>query len=378
MKFLKTTLFVVSLLILYSCGGQEKRKEQPEKSKKNMFKIIIADAETVPAKAKVDEDAADDPAIWYNEKMPKKSLIFGTNKTGGLDVYTLSGERLNYYDAGRLNNVDVRYGFPLENDTVDIVAASNRTTNTIDIWAIHPETFELRPLNDTVIKSELEEVYGFALYKSPETQQFFAFVNSKNGNIEQWKLNSEGKGIGAKKIRTLKAAAQVEGMVGDDELGFIYVAEETGSIKKYKADPGSSDKPFTIAKTDTTNPAIEYDVEGITMYYTNNGKGYLLASSQGNNSFAVYERQGDNKYLGSFRVQDSLVDATEETDGIDVLNLKLNDNYPQGIFIVQDGFNYKQDEKNPQNFKLISWPRVAGAFENQLTIDPGYEVKRRY
>jgi len=39
------------------------------------------------------------------------------------------------------------------------------------------------------------------------------------------------------------------------------------------------------------------DVEGLTIAYGSDGKGYLIASSQGNSTFAIYRREGDNTYV---------------------------------------------------------------------------------
>ncbi|MEL6238776.1 MAG: phytase, partial [Pseudomonadota bacterium] len=44
---------------------------------------VTARAETAPV-GTVNEDAADDPAIWRNAADPAKSLIVGTDKKGGL------------------------------------------------------------------------------------------------------------------------------------------------------------------------------------------------------------------------------------------------------------------------------------------------------
>src|SRR5215204_5123111 len=38
-------------------------------------------------------DAADDPAIWYNEADPTRSVVVGNNKKGSLEVYDLTGHR---------------------------------------------------------------------------------------------------------------------------------------------------------------------------------------------------------------------------------------------------------------------------------------------
>ena len=100
----------------------------------------------------------------------------------------------------------------------------------------------------------------------------------------------------------------------------------------------------------------------MAIYDTGNGNGYLLASIQGNYSYAVFERQGENKYLGSFRIVDGIVDGVEETDGIDVTNVSLA-KYPQGFLVVQDGFNYDGRRKKSQNFKLVSWNEIEKLFQ---------------
>jgi 3-phytase len=39
-------------------------------------------------------DAADDPAIWVHPVDPALSLVLGTDKKGGLNVFDLEGNRL--------------------------------------------------------------------------------------------------------------------------------------------------------------------------------------------------------------------------------------------------------------------------------------------
>ncbi len=62
-------------------------------------------------------------------------------------------------------------------------------------------------------------------------------------------------------------------------------------------------------------------MEGVGLYDLGGGRGYLVVSSQGNNSYAVYRREGDNAYLGSFSViadPAKGIDGISETDGLDV------------------------------------------------------------
>jgi 3-phytase len=99
-------------------------------------------------------------------------------------------------------------------------------------------------------------------------------------------------------------------------------------------------------------------VEGLALY--KKGKaGYLLASSQGNFSYAVFERTGNNAYVGSFKVVDGeKIDGVEETDGIEVISVPVGQAFPQGMFLAQDGYNYNQGKLQRQNFKLVRWEKI--------------------
>jgi 3-phytase len=110
---------------------------------------------------------------------------------------------------------------------------------------------------------------------------------------------------------------------------------------------------------DRTGPQghLAADVEGLTIAYGKNGKGYLIASSQGENAFVLYRREGRNRYVKAFRIiADNGIDEVGKTDGIDVTTANLSPALPFGVFIAQDGFN----EGYNQNFKLVPWHLVTG------------------
>ncbi len=99
------------------------------------------------------------------------------------------------------------------------------------------------------------------------------------------------------------------------------------------------------------------DVEGLTIAYGPDGTGYLIASSQGDNTFAIYRREGDNGYVKSFAVVDgATVDGVYDTDGIDVTTANLGSSFPEGAFVAQDG----QNDTGNQNYKLVPWHLVIG------------------
>nr|WP_248931006.1 phytase [Paenibacillus hamazuiensis] len=327
----------------------------------------------------VGDDAADDPAIWVHPADKSKSRVIATNKGGGLLVYDLDGNQLYSYTTGKMNNIDVRYDFPLGKTKVDIAAATNRTTNTIDIYSIDKTTGGLTNISGTPIVSHAAEVYGFALYHSLRSGKFYALVTGKDGEFEQYELthNGAGKDNGTL-VRTFTTATQSEGLVADDEYGYMYLAEEDAAIWKYDAEPNGGTAP--LRKVDSADGNhLTADIEGLTIYYGDDGEGYLLASSQGNSTYAVYEREDDNDYVASFKVVDhGGVDGVSGTDGIDVLSFGLGSKYPHGIFVTQDDENLQNGTIINQNFKYVDWERIADEadLDTDDDVDPR-ELRKR-
>ena len=134
-------------------------------------------------------DAADDPAIWVNQSDPAKSLIIGTNKTRGLEVYDLEGALVSRRDVGRVNNVDVR-SMTIAGQARVLVAATNRTGLNLDVFVLDPDSGTLGDiLSAPVLFNFADEPYGLCMYKSAVDEAVYVFANDKAGNIQQWQVN---------------------------------------------------------------------------------------------------------------------------------------------------------------------------------------------
>ena len=325
---------------------------------------VSASAETDPVHNP--RDAADDPAIWIHPNNVCESAIIGTDKRGGLVVYDLSGMEIQFLEDGAMNNVDVRYNFPLGDSTTDIAAASHCIDNSIAIYAINRDTRALETIAARTIEVGIDEAYGFCLYRSPLTHKYYAFVNDKDGDVEQWELFDNGAGaIDAVLVRSFDVGSKTEGMVADDMSCDLYIGEEDVGIWKYGAEPDDHDTRTLIDTTDDGGH-LTADVEGLTLYYARSGNGYLIASSQGDDSYVLYDRAIPHDYIGTFRIANGNgIDGTTQTDGIDVANVSLGQAFPFGMFIVQDGDNPGEN----QNFKLTSWDAIAAAMTPPLMID---------
>jgi len=208
-----------------------------------------------------------------------------------------------------------------------------------------------------------DEVYGLCMSQNTETGITYVFLNSKSGEVEQYELFSADNKVDAKLVRSFSLGMQTEGMVADDITGTLYIGKEQSGIWKCKTDPEDTTGVRMIQSSSEENINIKFDIEGLAIYPTDSLNGYLIASSQGNYSYAVFERQGNNKYLGSFRITDGKIDGAEETDGLDVTNVALP-GFPKGILVVQDGYNYDNRRKQSQNFKIVSFEKVENLLQD--------------
>ena len=360
----------------------------------------LVDDGTLPFSQRAD---ADDPAIYVNSTDSAKSLVVTSVKNGGLRIYDLSGSLLQEINPGniRYNNVDLQYGFKLGSQTVDIAVASDRNNDKLAIFQINPNPTTagqyLQDITDSSIgtifqaapfaapySASSRSAYGVALYRSPITTDSYVFANRRQtGDVAQFKLIDKGNGkIGAERVRnftvptTTGRDAQLEGMVVDQETGFLYIGQEDVGIWKYQAEPNGSNTGKLIDRVkDLGGTRLEEDVEGLSIYYGKNGTGYLLASSQGDNTFAAYTREGNNDYVGQFAIgNNGGIDSVQESDGADVVNVPMGPNFPNGLFVTQDGSNLpaKVDangENISTNFKFVPWENIANAFPTPLTID---------
>jgi 3-phytase len=302
-------------------------------------------------------DAADDAAIWVHPDDRSQSTVIGTDKVGGLAVYDLSGRQLQYLADGHLNNVDLRDGFPMGGTKVTLVTAGDRRDNGIAIYRVDPATRKLEPVAARGLTSGIDS-YGSCMYHSRRTGRFYYVVTGERaGEFEQWELFDRGGRVDARRVRSEQVGSgRAEGCVADDELGRLYVAQEDVGVWRYGAEPDDGNARFLVDSTGSRGQLVA-DVEGLTIAYGGGLAGYLVASSQGDNAFVIYERNGNNRFVHRFRITAGAErDGVEVTDGIDVTTSNLGPRFPQGLFVAQDGENNGAN----QNYKLVPWNAIIG------------------
>lgn len=322
---------------------------------------VTAVGETVGV-GTVNDDAADDPAIWRNAANPIASLIVGTDKKAGIYVYGLDGQIAHFVDAGRVNNVDLldNVDLPAPNGSTRkgiLVVASDRNdplAAKLALFELNPQTRQLSRLG--MLDAGAGEAYGVCLGRRDRGVVAYSII--KDGAIREMTLRATETGIQSEAGRSWKLGTQSEGCVVDDQRQSLEVAEEDVGLWRIDLTGGQTGgqtaAPVKIAAADGRE--IVADAEGVALGDEGQDRGYVIVSSQGDSAYAVYTR-AEGRYIGRFRIGAGRFEATEETDGIE---LKLGDfgpDYPEGLFIAQDGVT----RSGAQNFKLVSWRDIRVA-----------------
>lgn len=302
-------------------------------------------------------DAADDPAIWLHPSDPALSRVLGTDKRNGLAVYDLQGKQLQYLNVGRLNNVDVRSGFQLGEQQLDLAVASNRDHNSLQLFGIDPVAGGLRDLGQ--IATPLTEIYGLCLGQAADGR-IYAIANDKDGRFLQYRLDGHSGEISGELVREFAVATQPEGCVVDDQRQRLFIGEEGEAVWALAA---GEDAPTEMTRVISVGGPIEADIEGLALYQHPEHP-YLVISSQGNDSYVVTDAEPPFALRGSFRIglnAERGIDGVSETDGLEVTSADLGGPWRAGMLMVQDG--RKRMPEGNQNYKYVPWQSIADALQ---------------
>ncbi|OBP16886.1 3-phytase [Rheinheimera sp. SA_1] len=302
-------------------------------------------------------DVIDDPAIWHHPTKPQISRILATDKRNGLEVYDMAGKRLQQLAVGRLNNVDLRYNLRWQGKPHDVAVASLRNNNSLQLFAIAADgTVKVAGQ----IPTTMQEIYGLCLFQ-PTPAQIYVFVNDKSGLVEQYQLHSDGQSWTGQKVRSLQVKGQPEGCVADDQRQQLYVGEEDTGIWRFDAAADAAVTGEQIILVDGVE--LVDDVEGLA--FAPGETPYLLASSQGDDSYVLYQGVAPYRQLLKFRVTTNPqlgIDGSSETDGLDLTVRSLGPGFEQGALLVQDGRNRMPEQG--QNLKYVPWQAVLDLLQS--------------
>jgi 3-phytase len=340
-------------------------------------------------------------------------------------------------EAGRFNNVDLLRGFPLDGRRRDLAVVTDRGRDKLVFYRIDPSWGPaVPPLADLtapdapwVFSASQDEVngqrtaYGLATTNGRDGAIGFvsrreraqlarvSFVPAPDGRVtyrvratiplptqfrlpdnRTWTPCLEEDGV----------QPQAEGMVIDEHARTLYTAQEPVGVWRMNLDgsgrtlvervrtygvpydrtPDPEDpEEFACSYRPDPHPGfggrhLSADAEGLTIYYvpTEPDERYLSASSQGDNTFSVWDiDEGQWEHEGTYAVAaGSATDSVEESDGSHIVSADLGPAYPLGLLVVHDGDNTPEvPDKNGgtrpnTNFKLIPADRLIAALDLDL------------
>jgi 3-phytase len=365
-----STLFIDPLatclaaaLVVSSCGrpttGEETNASDAPQMAAGAGTGVEAIVETVPVGTE-NADAADDPAIWVDPRNSARAVIFGSDKKAGLYVYRLDGSVLQHLAGGMPNNVDLRSDFVVDGRPQVLVAATDRSKDRfgIALFLMDPDSLETRYWG--LIPVDLVEPYGLCLGKRGAS--FVAIVDGTDGQVRQMSI---GVGPGGRPAvseeQRYSVGSQTEGCVIDDRTGYAYIGEEAKGIWRYPLDPRAGAKRTQIAAAPSAQ--LTPDVEGLTLM-RDGARTWLLASSQGDSTIAVWQLNGQPRFAGRFSVVAGKgIDAVTGTDGIDAAQGPIGA-YPGGLVALQDDLDEAPGVTGErQNFKIVDWREIRRALK---------------
>ncbi|PIW60581.1 phytase [Shewanella sp. CG12_big_fil_rev_8_21_14_0_65_47_15] len=309
-------------------------------------------------------DTMDDPAIWVHPTQPEQSLVLGTNKRWGLLSFNMRGEQMQALPSGRINNVDLRQQVMLGGKKRDIAVATLRDNDSLAFYEINPQGKIVEYPNQA---TDLVDIYGMCLYQ--DADNLYVFANEKSGRIAQYRVDWQANGPSIQLLRDIHTPSQVEGCVVDEAQHALFIGEEDKGIWRFNAKANGDTQGELIIKAEGD---LVPDVEGIALYLGAQIQGkkqdLLVVSSQGNNSYLLYQTKPPYAQVGRFRIgvnmsgvengRETSIDGSSETDGLAVTHLAVGKGaWQQGMLVVQDGHNHLPD--NNQSFKWLPWSSIV-------------------
>lgn len=317
----------------------------------------------------------DDPAIWINRANPAESLILGTDKNvdGALYVFGVDGKvRADKVVRGlvRPNNVDVAYGLMVGGKPTDVAVVTERYANRLRIYRLP----DMAPIDGggvpVFVGERARDCMGIALYTRPTDGALFAIVSRSDyqapvqGYLHQYRLVDDGTGtvraVFTRSFGEWSGKKEIEAIGVDQELGYVYFSDENYGVRKYHADPAAEDADEQLGVIGLEGFAE--DREGISIYPTGPGTGYLIVSDQQNNAFRIYAREGAPGKPHEHPLLKSVDVSTIESDGSEVTAVALP-NFPHGLFVAMS---------NGRVFHFYAWEDLAGSdLKRTATPAPG-------
>ncbi|MBI4585712.1 MAG: hypothetical protein HY717_17000 [Planctomycetes bacterium] len=266
----------------------------------------------------------------------------------------------------RPNGVWVIYHVPHAQGFSDILLVTDQRNLRVQVFRL-PQLDHFGELGT----GEIGKGYGIAWYQ--DGRDFFIYISDDippadhPGKLKKYRLKPAGDKLGAELVLAfgsesgpppLPALPNVESILADPVYNRLHVCGDEG---------GKFNRIFQLDGAYTGiaygDPQFEFDQEGINLYDTGDGEGYLLVSDQHTdgtpNQFELFDRK-TLQPLGNFQSPSGGAIVTRNTDGA-YLEQRPLAGFPNGAFFAVH---------DDQSVHAYDWTDVASAVK--LVIEPLY------
>lgn len=187
------------------------------------------------------------------------------------------------------------------------------------------------------------KVYGSCVYRSQATAKQYLFVNNKAAEYLQFELTWANDALSTTLVRNFTGGSggQVEGCVGDDPNGWVFIGEEPFGLWRYSAEPDADVSKGVLV--DSVDGGMFADVEGVTLIEgKTKDNGFIIVSQQGVSAYNVYRRAPPHEFVETFTIATNEAlgfDAVTNTDGLTALGGGLGAAFPNGLIVTHDDAN---------------------------------------
>ena len=294
---------------------------------------------------------AHDIAFWNGRETTfagvRTSELMILSGSAGLDVLSGDGRPLQQIALPHLGDLDVAV-LPTEESRFTVLGAS--------YGARGEEGAVLFRFDDVrggefvrwgTLRTDIPGPTGFCMRQW--RGQVAAVVTGSRGEVRILVISEGPEGqIVSRELRRFQLGSGVSGCAIDPDAGRLYLTEASRGLWSHPLDPESPQPPVLIQAAD--GQRLRAPVEGAALL-DDRGR-YLVVSSSGDSSIAVWRISSEPQWLGRFVIPAGQVDEVSRTTGLDAYGGAFGD-FPRGLVAVQDSTNH-----GGQNFKLVDWGEV--------------------
>jgi 3-phytase len=300
------------------------------------------------------------PVIWENPLDPSASRVYTVDGSGDVLQYLLNGTTDASASLGA-RDLAVAYNVPFGGEVRDLLVVGT-DANVLSFFAIDSNTGALTVAGPDlpVLAGSASTLDRVAVYQSPLSEQFYAFVADQTGNVEQWQFFADSSGAITASVvdsRGIGIGERLGGWVVDEADMRVYVTGRSQGLYRFDAEPGGDG----LALVDSTSGAGDLvpPVGGVALYRAH-GQGYLVVANTGSSDFALYNRgpSTSNDFVTRFQIgAGNGLDGVQGPIGLSVMSFGLGTAFPKGLLVAEDGFS----SSGQTDLKYVAWSDLATA-----------------